>query len=302
MGNNIRHLHVFNQCSLSSGVIRQQNDGNCVSASECSPSIFPEHIHSISSSEQARHLLQQPSSSLPHPSHLSDQLVPEAFCKEGMPQHSDTDIEVLQIAITQLRAERQAQQQLQKQLVDHADFSVNPSKSFLPVRTDSERVTPPSSQGVLSDESVQLTPGRKAIAATLELIHSTLQTEQAEEKRRERRDVAEPATGGKAADQRGDTPVRAVGLSSGKQAPSNSDISSSVRPSAASSSQSTAAGPSSHADSKSDEREKADQRGETALPRAAKDGVVASSTTSGPLEGDRSRLVDNFNFCSSSTL
>lgn len=269
-----------------------------MSASERSPSIFPEHIHPLSSGEQAQHLLQQPGSSLPHPPHLSDQLVPEGSCKEGMPNHSDTDLEMLQMAISQLRAERQAQQQqLQKRLDAQADFSVNSCKSLLPcpVRTDGGQF-PPSAQGVLSD-SVQINPGSEAVAATLELIHSKLQTEQGEEQRREHRDGVKPPTegekkGGEAGGKTGDTPVRVVGSSGGNQAPSNSDISSSVRPSTTSSNQSTAAGPSSQTDSTSYEREKADQRGESALPKAAKDGAMSSSTTSCPLEGDISRLVN----------
>ncbi|XP_062271989.1 uncharacterized protein tasora [Scomber scombrus] len=277
------------------GVIKQRSDGDCVSGSERSPSIFPEHIHPLSSGEQAQHLLQQPGSSLPHPPHLSDQLVPEASCKEGMPNHSDTDLEILQMAISQLRAERQAQQQqLQKQFDAQADFSINPCKIFLPcpVRTDGSQF-PPSTQAVLSD-SVQINPGRKAVAATLELIHSKLQTEQGEEQRREHRDGAKPPTegqrkGGEAGSQRGDTPVRVVGSSGRNQGPSNSDISSSVRTSTTSSNQNTAAAPSGQTDSTSYEREKADQRGECALSKAAKDGAMSSSSTSCPLEGDISR-------------
>ncbi|XP_044206100.1 uncharacterized protein LOC122981439 [Thunnus albacares] len=258
-----------------------------------------EHIHALSSGDQAQHL-QQPGSGHPPLPHLSDQLVPEASCKEGMPHHSDTDLEMLQLAISQLRAERQAQQQqLQQRLDAQAEFSINPCKSFLsnPRHTGSGHITPSSAQGVLA-ESVHLTPGRKAVAATLELIHSTLQPELGEEQRREHRDGAEPLTerqrrgaspGGEAGDKRSGTPVRVVGLSGGKQGPINTDTSSSICPSTPSSDQYTTARPSDQTDWTNDERGKADQQGEPALPRAAKHGAVSSSTTSCPVESDRSR-------------
>ncbi|KAM7401639.1 hypothetical protein PAMP_016936 [Pampus punctatissimus] len=251
-----------------------------------------EHIHPLSSSDQAQHLLQQPGSGIPPLPHLSDQLVPEASCKEGVPHHSETDLEMLQLAISQLRAERQAQmQQLQQQLDPQAEF-INLHKSYLPnaVCTDSGHITPPLAQGVPS-ESVQLTPGRKAVAATLELIHSTLQLESGEVQRKVHRDGAEPSTEGqrRGGDQRGGTPGRVVGLSRGNRAPSHSDTSGSVHPSTHSSNQNTTAGPSDQTDSTNDRREKADWQGEPALPKAAKHGAVSSSTTSCPVEGDRSR-------------
>lgn len=280
------------QCSpLSSSLGRQLSHNDSVSGSELSPSIFPEHIHPLSSRDQPQHLLQQSGSSLPPLSHLSDQLVPDASCKEGVPHHSGTDFEVLRLAISQLRAERQAQMQQQQQ----AELSINPLKSFLhyPVCTGSHLL----GQGGPS-KSVQHTPGKKAVAATLELIHSALQPEQGEEERRE--DGAEGQRrggsqgGGEPGDQRGGTPIRVVGLLGGDQGPSNSDTST------PSSSQNTAAvtGPSYQTDSTNEGREKADQQGEPGFPKAARHGAASSSTTACPIEGDRSRSVNSNNaFC-----
>ncbi|XP_044066398.1 protein TASOR isoform X2 [Siniperca chuatsi] len=269
---------------------RQLSHSDSVLGSEPSPSIFPEHIHPLSSSDQPQHLLQQSVSSLPPLSHLSDQLVPDASCKEGVPHHSGTDFEVLRFAISQLRAERQAQQLQQQQ----AELSINPIKGFLPnpICTGSRHTTPLLGQGGPS-ESVQLTPGKKAVAATLELIHSALQLELGEEERRE--DGAETPTegqrkggsrgGGEPGDQRDGTPVRVENWG-----PSNSDTST------PSSNQNTAAvtGPSNQIDSASDGRGKAAQQGEPAFLKAAKHGAAkhgaaSSSATACPVEGDRSR-------------
>ncbi|XP_070759390.1 protein TASOR [Enoplosus armatus] len=234
-----------------------------------------EHIHPLSSRDQPQHLLQQSGSSLPPLSHLSDQLVPDASCKEGVPNHSGTYFEVLRRAISQLRAERQAQQQQQQQ----AELSINPLKSFLPNRL--------LGQGGPSD-SVHLTPGKKAVAATLEFIHSALQPEVGEEERR--KVGAETLTegrrkGGEPRDQRDGTPVREVGLLAGNLAPSNGDMST------LSSNQYAAAvtGPSNQTDSTNEGRGRADQQRAPAFPRAAKHGPASSSTTSCPVGGDRLR-------------
>lgn len=216
-------IHSDGSTPLSSGVGGQLSHSDCVSGPECSLSIFPEHNHSLSSITQPQQL-PQPSSgfptSVPHP---SDQLVPDASCKDGVPRHSDADCEVLRQAILQLRAERQAQlqqlQQQQQQLESQAELSINPVKGFL------HSPSSPLGQGGPPD-AVQLTPGRKAVAATLDSIHSVLQPELSSR----REDKVEPGTEGwrrggsagrEAEDQRGSTPVRVVGSQAGNQATGN---------------------------------------------------------------------------------
>ncbi|XP_037607534.1 uncharacterized protein LOC119477418 isoform X2 [Sebastes umbrosus] len=275
------------------GLGGQLSRSDSVSGSERSPSIFPEHIHPLSSCDQPQHLLQQSGSTLPTLSHLSDQLVPDASCKDGVPHHSDTDFEVLRLAISQLRAERQAQQQ--QQLDSQAELSISSLKSFLPevICTGSGHTTPLSAQGCPT-ELVNVTHDRNAVAATLEMIHSALQQEPVEERRREDRSKTPTegrrrGGGGEAGDQRDGTPVRVVGLLGGNRGPSNSDTST------PSPSQSTAAvtGPSTQTDSTNDWREKANQQGEPVFPEAAEPAAAAasSSTTACPVDGDRLRDI-----------
>lgn len=200
-----------------------------------------------------------------------------------MPHHSGTDFEVLRLAISQLRAERHAQQQQQQQqqLDYQAELSINPHKSFLPNRTGSGHTTPLFGQRGPT-ELVQHSPGKNAVAATLELIHSTLQPEPGEVERREvgaegrRRGAGEPGV------QRYGAPVRVVGSLGGNWDPSNSDTytpSSNQRPG-------------NQTDLTNDGREKADQQREPAFPKAAKHGAASSSTTACPVEGDRTRSVN----------
>ncbi|KAM9859276.1 protein TASOR [Aulostomus maculatus] len=241
-----------------------------------------EHVRPLTAGEQVQHLLQQSGSNL---SYISDQLVPEASYKEGVPRHSDKELEMLQMAISQLRAERRAQQQRQQQqqLQSQAEFSTNLPINFhpVPVAVGSSCITPPLDQGGCP-ESVHLTPGRKAVAATLELIHSTLQTEAEEGQWKEGRAGAEPPTEGQMRgggrregeprDEGGDTSVAPLGRSQGSRC---IDTSSSGPPSATSSNQipATAAAPRYHMDSASNRKEP----------------IVSSSTTSCPAEGDRPR-------------
>ncbi|XP_027135126.1 uncharacterized protein tasora isoform X2 [Larimichthys crocea] len=241
------------------------------SVSEHSPSIFPENVHSLSSRDQPQHLLQQSASSLPPLSHLSDQLVPDTSCKEGMPHHSGKDFEDLRLAISQLRAERQAQLQ-QQHLDSHAELST--LKSFIPnpVRTGGHHTT----QGGPA-ESVQLTSGKKAVAASLELIHSRLQSELSEEEKREARGEGwrsggSQAGGRETGDQRDGTPVRLMGSLGGNLGLSNSDTS--LPPS----NQNTAA-------VTGQNNPKADQHGESVF----KHDAASSGITACPVEGDRSR-------------
>ncbi|XP_075996355.1 protein TASOR [Genypterus blacodes] len=133
--------------------------GDSMLGSELSPSIFPEQLPASSSQ-------------LPP---LPDQLVPESSSsssssgKDGPLQRADQDFEALRQAISQLRAERQSQLKLQQ-----AELSGGPLQSFL------SSPAPPPCQGAPA-EQIQRPSGRKAVAATLELIHSALQPEQQEE-------------------------------------------------------------------------------------------------------------------------
>ncbi|KAM7006484.1 protein TASOR, partial [Tautogolabrus adspersus] len=139
-----------------------------------------EVIHPASSIDQPHHLLHPSSSGLPPLSHLSDQLVPDASSKEGVLLQSSPDFEVLHQAISQLRAERQAQlqqlQQMQQQRLD--------SKTLQRLHPN-----PPLTGSLLTNslsgptETVQIAPGKTAVAATLDLIHSALQPEEEEERR-----------------------------------------------------------------------------------------------------------------------
>ena len=280
-------------CSpLSSGPGWQLSPGDSVSGSERSPSIFPEHIPPLSSSEPPKHLVQQPSSGLMALHHRTDQLVPDTSFKDGGPQPSDTDFEVLSQAISQLRAERQAQR-LQQQLECQERLLSNS------LHRGSGHATPPPGQGGLI-ESVQPTPGRKAVADT----HSTLQP--GKERRQDRgepppegqrrQDRGEPPPEGQRRQDRGEPPPegqrrgRALGgggLLGVKSDPRISDASSS------SSNNNAAAvtGPNGQTDPTSAEREQTDPRGEPAFSKAAKHGAATSSTFSCPVEGDRSRFV-----------
>lgn len=208
-----------------------------------------------------------------------------------MLQHSDTEFEVLRQAISHFRAKRQAQLQLQQQLLDsQADCSINP---LLP-NPVSDHATPPLGQGG-PIESVQLTPGRKAVAATLELIHSALQPELGDQKRREdrvtplterQRTAGEKGGGGETGDQSGGTQV--VGLLRGSCGTSNSDAS----PPSSIENAAVVTGPSNQPDSTSDRTEKVDQQGEPAFPNTVNHGAASSSTSSCPAGGDRPRLVN----------
>lgn len=272
---------------LSSGLGRQLSHGDSVSGSERSPSIFPDHTHVLSSCEQPQH----PGSALPSLPHFSDQIVPDASCKDAL-QHSDTEFEVLRQAISHFRAKRQAQLQQQQQLLDsQAQCSIN-SIPPNPFSVGSGHSTPPLGQGS-STESAQLTPGRKAVAATLELIHSVLQPELADQERKgdratppaeRQRTAGEKGRGGETRDQRGGTPV--VGLLRGGCGTGNSDVS---PPS--SSETPVVTGPSNQPDSTSDGTAKVDQQGEPGFPNPVNHSAASSSTSSCPTGGNTLRLV-----------
>ncbi|XP_032369638.1 uncharacterized protein LOC116687986 isoform X2 [Etheostoma spectabile] len=244
-----------------------------------------EPIYPLPSSDQPQHLLQQSGSTLPAPSNLSDQLVPDASCKDGVPHHSDTDFEVLRLAISQLRAERQAQ--LQQQLDSQAELSINSLKCSPPnlVGTGSGHAAPVLAQGGPT-ESVNVTHDRKAMAASLEFLHSALQQER-------REDGAETPTEGRtiggsqgeAGDQREGTPVRVVGFLGENRGPNDSDTSSPL------SIQSTAAmmAPSTQTGSTNDRTEMVNPTEEPVFPKTDKHTAASSSNTARPEEGDVTR-------------
>ncbi|XP_056130188.1 uncharacterized protein LOC130107556 isoform X2 [Lampris incognitus] len=116
-----------------------------------------------------------------------DQLVPESratpsssssSCTEGQQQHhSDSDFEALRLAISQFRAERQVQQQLAE---PQPEFSIDPVHSLHHDTADCAS-TPPVPDQARPAEKNKLTPGRKALVAKLDTIHSALDSEPGEE-------------------------------------------------------------------------------------------------------------------------
>ncbi|KAM4588181.1 protein TASOR isoform 2-T2 [Odontesthes bonariensis] len=235
---NIKDKQVFVEDLLvPKGPGKQSNHGDSVSVSEFSSSAFPEHIQPISSCHQPQRILPQPGSNLPSLPRVSDQLVPDTLSTDGLPLTSSRDMEFLQQAIRQLRAERQEQlQQLKQQqhcLEIQEEPGISPLNSLIlnPVGTGSVHKTPPFGQGVPS-ELAQPTPTRKAVATTLESIHSVLQSELWDEKRRKDRQQhptegrrSGSLEGGEPGDQRESTPVRMVSLRTGNLAPGNTDTS-----------------------------------------------------------------------------
>ncbi|XP_024915789.1 uncharacterized protein tasora isoform X2 [Cynoglossus semilaevis] len=226
---------VLDTLLTSKGLDSQLSPSDPGLGSECSPSIFPEHKHLLASVEKHQHLFLQPGFGFLSQPHPSDQLVPDASCKDVMPQPSDTDFEVLSLAISQLRAERQARLQQQQQQLDSKlelkmDFPQSPTTN--PVsRGSSHSNTPPQSRGVPT-KSAQGTRSRKAVAATLDFIHSALQEELQE---KEEEEVRVKSTEGqqrekKSTDGRGDSgdgPLVRGTLSEENQSPSQCNTSTS---------------------------------------------------------------------------
>ncbi|KAG7226668.1 hypothetical protein INR49_001838, partial [Caranx melampygus] len=256
---------IMNDLLATKGLSGQLNITTSVSGPDQSPSIFPKYIHHVSSSDQPQRLLQQSRSGLLPLPHLSDQLVPDGSCKDGTSLASEADLEVLRLAISQFRAERQAKLQQEQQLDSQAKLNINPTRSFLPSCAEGDHTTPPPVSEKGPTESV-LT-GRQAVADTLALIHSRLQPELEEEEEERRKDRRDPPT---EEERRG---TNQGGLLGGSCGLSNSDTSTSA------SNQSTAAamGPSDQRDSTCVGRENTDQ---PALRKAA---------SSCPIEGNRSR-------------
>ncbi|MEQ2203070.1 hypothetical protein XENOCAPTIV_023870 [Xenoophorus captivus] len=186
------------QCyALSSGVSRQLDHRDSVTSYEVStsPSNFPDQIHPVSSNNQPQEELIQPSANLPYRPHVSDQIVPDSS-NERISLTTSRDMEFLQQAIKELRAERLEQLRqlkLQQQLLE---LQVESDVGILanPTGTEGGHITPPPDR-VAPSESVRLTPGRKAVAATLESIHSGLQLETREDVRMEDRQQLTPTAG-----------------------------------------------------------------------------------------------------------
>uniref|UniRef100_G3NIC5 TASOR PIN domain-containing protein n=2 Tax=Gasterosteus aculeatus TaxID=69293 RepID=G3NIC5_GASAC len=142
-----------------------------------------EHIRPFPSCDQPQHVALQGGSIPPALPHWSDQLVPDASSKEVLQQHSDTDFEVLRLAISQLRAERNAQ--LQQQLDARAESYINSFTNLLPNVCGGgggggRHSTPLLAQGGPT-ESEMVSQDKKAVSVTLEMIHSALQQEQVED-------------------------------------------------------------------------------------------------------------------------
>nr|XP_040059631.1 protein TASOR isoform X4 [Gasterosteus aculeatus aculeatus] len=275
----------------SKGLGRHRTSSASVSGFERSSSVFPEHIRPFPSCDQPQHVALQGGSIPPALPHWSDQLVPDASSKEVLQQHSDTDFEVLRLAISQLRAERNAQ--LQQQLDARAESYINSFTNLLPNVCGGgggggRHSTPLLAQGGPT-ESEMVSQDKKAVSVTLEMIHSALQQEQVEDEATKggaltqtvgRRCGGRAEGGGHAGYPIDGTPVR-VG---GNRDPGNCT---------SLSNQSTAAAtrPSTQAGSASDGMEKKNRPGEPVLPKAAQYAAASHSTTAGPAEGHRSNTL-----------
>ncbi|XP_041835698.1 protein TASOR isoform X2 [Melanotaenia boesemani] len=212
------------------GLSKQLTHGDSVLASELSPSAVPDHIHSISSSHQPQYNPSQSSSSI----HASDQLVPDTLCEDRMPLATSRDMEFLQQAIRQLRAERWEQlqqlQQQQQQLELEEKSRISPLKNVIPnpVGSGSDHETPPLAQGDPT-ESSQHTPASKVVSATLESTHSNLWKENGCNSRQQPPTEGRKQRGSTEGEEPGDqierSPERVVGFHKEKWAPDNGDAS-----------------------------------------------------------------------------
>lgn len=152
-------------------------------------SLLPEHVPTHPSLEQ-QPPPQQPASTPPNLSHLSDQLVPEGFSKDCAAPPPGKNFEDLRLAISHLRAERRANAQ---------SFQGAPPNA--------------AAQGD-EGESVQ-DPGRNAAATSLDLSRATSQVDLGE-------DGAAAGSAEGQRSQRNGTPVRVPGPQVENQAPGNS--------------------------------------------------------------------------------
>lgn len=212
--------------------------------------------------------------------------MPDASYKEVATHHSETDFEVLRLAISQLRAERHAQQQ---KLIDTQAQLYLKSLAKRPPdagRTGSGHRAPGAA------ESAKVTRDSKAAAVTLEMIHSKLEQVEVEEGRQYGVEAVGGRLGGSqeggevAGDHRDGTSLTLGGHGD----PGNGKTSTS------SSNQSSASvtGPGTQTSSTGDGREKANQQGEPVFPKAAQHPAASCSTPACPVGGHRLRLVQEF--------
>lgn len=164
---------------------------------------------------------------------------------------SGRDLEDLRLAISQLRAERLSQ--LQKQQFHQQQLQ---KQQWLPYTSSQNADSILDQRG--PTDSVQLIPGKEAVAATLEVIHTALQLEVGQD-----RDGSvgrgNPEEGAEPGDQR--------------------DV------------QNNVVGTSRQTDSPTDSRQETDQRGEPVILKAAQYCATSTSTVDHPVEGDRVRSV-----------
>ncbi|XP_036007474.1 uncharacterized protein LOC105938223 isoform X1 [Fundulus heteroclitus] len=161
------------------------------------PAAFPDPIRPVSSSNQPREALPLPGASLPYGPFVPDQIVPDAGGGERLSSHTSRDMEFLQQAIKELRAERLEQlkqlklQQALLELQVESDVGIFAG----PTGAEERHGSPPPGPAPHS-ESAHLAPSRKAVAAVLDSIHSGLTLETWKDKRTE--DGVQPSsTGGR---------------------------------------------------------------------------------------------------------
>lgn len=153
------------------------------------PLCHPDHVEPHLSHEHHQHIPQQLGPRRSPPSRFPEQLIQDTSCADGLPPAAtDQDLEDLRMAIFHIRAERLREQQQQQQ------------QHWMPPKGSQQ-----AEQGASAEPLHH--PEKTAVAATLELIHSTLQLEVEEadrarpglQPREQRNDAAEgpsaPPTG-----------------------------------------------------------------------------------------------------------
>ncbi|XP_034021080.1 uncharacterized protein tasora [Thalassophryne amazonica] len=171
------------------GFSKQPSHCDATFPSEPAPTLPDLSLSRPSSDQQC---LQQPGVGHTQLPQFSDPLVKEGgTCPEEVVQHhSESELEALRQYISDFRAKRQAQQQ--------AELSLNHQKLFNSLAcagdpTDQSHLlnsssAPSECQGGRTDTvHQQMTPGRKAVCATLDLIHSALLPDQGEDRGSPRR-------------------------------------------------------------------------------------------------------------------
>lgn len=203
---------------LSSGLGGQGNHQDSVPGYSLSPSTFSENIHPISFSSQPQEVFPQPPSTPPPQPHASDQIVPDALTKDALSPTTSRNMEFLQHAIRQLRAQRLEQLQqlkLQQQQLLTVQLESSTGSGPQPAGT----ATPPL---VHEESTEQDTPGRAAVTTTLESFYSAQQ--QPWEERREDGQLS-PTEGGDPGGLRPCPQARGDGLETGNGTLRNTDSS-----------------------------------------------------------------------------